>query len=126
MDGAPARGIQAAPTSPPWGAIGLAAGRDPGAPGVREPGRRVPARGSGNGVRKPTGERQARGLGRAAPALGAVSGGRRRGVGLRAECADSPSAAGSHWTARGGAEAGDTRGPLGGSARARPGRSAEP
>lgn len=34
----------------------------------------------------------------------------------------APPAAGSHWTARGGAEAGDTRGPQGGSARAAPER----
>lgn len=38
--------------------------------------------------------RGARGLGRAARVRGAVSGGRRRGVGLRAECADSPSGRG--------------------------------
>lgn len=80
--------------SPPWGAIGSPSAGDLGAPGLQEPGRRDPERVTGSGVRKPMMPRRARGLGCAARARGAVSGGPRRGVGLRAECADSPSGRG--------------------------------
>lgn len=88
MDGAPARGTQAAPTSPPWGAIGLAAGRgprgtwSPGA-GSQGPGEGRKERGpeadggapsSGSGTRCPGAGRGVRGSAARSGAAGRVCG----------------------------------------------------
>ena len=94
MDGAPAEGTQAAPTSPPWGAISLAAGRGP--KGTQSPEAGAPGPGEGRRERCLEADDTApnAGSGASGPGRDAVSGGRRRGVGLRTECADSPSGRG--------------------------------
>lgn len=129
VDGAPAAGTQAAPTSPPWGAIGLAGAW--GTRGTWSPGTGAQGPGEGRRERRPEADDGARSSGSGARCPGAGCGVRCQGVGgAEWGCGQSvrtaPLAAGSHWTARGGAEAGDTRGPPGGSARASPGRSGAP